>query len=771
MAVVSRVEVALETTKAVADAKKFERAMDGVAGATRDVNGRLRDAKGKFLGAGNAASTASGGFGKLAGSLTKAAAAYFTVSQAIQATNKAINESISRASSVRSLELLSSQYGETAKLQEAATSSANKFGLSLTQVNKDLASTYARLRPVGVGLEDIESVFNGFNTAARLSGASASESAGAFRQLAQALGSGVLRGDEFNSIAEQAPGLLIAISKETGQAVGALREYAADGKITADIVIRALKRIETEGAESLAKALDTPAQKLVDLQNATENLNVAFGDLILPAVIGLVEKLTIATEGLTEDIEKTQQAFKFLNTQLQILKPLIEPLEQIVKDLGLEFDEFFLNIAEGVPVVGAVIKQLRLLAKLRDLAAGAQDVTDRQGTDLRPDQGAAVLDFNKINAFRDQLKSEDLLKQTKENGSTTGGAEDLLSKQLKSGAELSKQFQRQIQLREASTDLLRQELQIEFDRQDALAKIAETAELGQQADLNALANKIALLETEEARTENADRLAKIQAKADKDAADAAKRRLEADPGYQMQQQLEKLLDTQNQAAFAAQSMGDAFANAFGDVVTGAKSGQEALAGMLKSIAADFLGMAKKIIAQQLIMILYQTILKALGGPSFNSPAASPGGSAGVAGIGGGGLGDVFGNTSSFGTFAEGGFVNKPTNALIGEGGEPEYVIPESKMRESMSRYSRGSRGGGVIPSDGGSSASGDSGTAVAAAIDVRYTVERINSVDYVTADQFQSGMQSAAAQGAQRGEQNTLKRLQMSGSTRKRVGL
>ena len=123
------------------------------------------------------------------------------------------------------------------------------------------------------------------------------------------------------------------------------------------------------------------------------------------------------------------------------------------------------------------------------------------------------------------------------------------------------------------------------------------------------------------------------------------------------------------------------------------------------------------------------------------------------------------------SYAEGGYVSKPTNALIGEGGEPEYVIPESKMRESMSRYSRGSRGDGVIPSDGGSSASGDGGTAVAAAIDVRYTVERINSVDYVTADQFQSGMQSAAAQGAQRGEQNTLKRLQMSGSTRKRVGL
>ncbi len=122
--------------------------------------------------------------------------------------------------------------------------------------------------------------------------------------------------------------------------------------------------------------------------------------------------------------------------------------------------------------------------------------------------------------------------------------------------------------------------------------------------------------------------------------------------------------------------------------------------------------------------------------------------------------------------AEGGYVSGPTNALIGEGGEPEYVIPESKMRESMSRYSRGSRGSSVIPEVGGSGASsGGGGLAVAAPIDVRYTVERINSVDYVTADQFQNGMQQAATQGAKQGEQATLKRLQMSGSTRKRIGI
>ncbi|BAQ93164.1 phage tail tape measure protein [uncultured Mediterranean phage uvMED] len=154
------------------------------------------------------------------------------------------------------------------------------------------------------------------------------------------------------------------------------------------------------------------------------------------------------------------------------------------------------------------------------------------------------------------------------------------------------------------------------------------------------------------------------------------------------------------------------------------------------------------------------ILKQLGGIFLQAGI----GSLGIGGQTGSGLLGLL-------PFAEGGYVSGPTPALVGEGGEPEYVIPESKMRESMSRYSRGSRGSSVIPEVGASGTSGDGGIAVAAPIDVRYTVERINSVDYVTADQFQNGLQSAAAQGAQRGEQNTLKRLQMSGSARKRIGL
>ena len=90
----------------------------------------------------------------------------------------------------------------------------------------------------------------------------------------------------------------------------------------------------------------------------------------------------------------------------------------------------------------------------------------------------------------------------------------------------------------------------------------------------------------------------------------------------------------------------------------------------------------------------------------------------------------------------------------------------------MNRYAAGARGSSVIPGSG-EQAAGEmgSGTAVAAPIDVRYTVERINSVDYVTADQVRSGMQQAAEQGARRGEQRTLANIRQNTTTRRKLGL
>jgi len=254
---------------------------------------------------------------------------------------------------------------------------------------------------------------------------------------------------------------------------------------------------------------------------------------------------------------------------------------------------------------------------------------------------------------------------------------------------------------------------------------------------------------------------------------------------EIDKRLKALVDPANQVIGAANAIGDAFSNSFMSVIKGEVSARQALANFFSSVANHFADMAAKIIAEAIKMQAIKFISSIIG--SIAGSAA--GGSFGV------GVGDVgainnnafatMGNTAFGGfsaaegayvpgglkPFANGGMVSQPTLGLVGEAGENEYIIPQSKMRTAMARYSRGVRGPGVIPGNGDDFSGESLAGAATAPIDVRYNVERINSVDYVTADQFQTGMQQAAQQGAKQGEQQTLKRLQMSGSTRKRIGI
>lgn len=195
---------------------------------------------------------------------------------------------------------LSRGYDDLAQVQEAARQSAEKFGLSQQAAQADLAQVYGRLRPLGFSLSEITDIYQGFNTAARNSGASAQESAGAFRQLAQALGSGTLRGDEFNSIMEQAPVIGQEVAKVMGINAGQLREFAAEGKITGDVVLKALQNIKTQGAEQLTESLGTTGGAITRLQSGVSDLGAAMGSILLPAIDAVVNKAAEAVNVLTQ---------------------------------------------------------------------------------------------------------------------------------------------------------------------------------------------------------------------------------------------------------------------------------------------------------------------------------------------------------------------------------------------------------------------------------------------------------------------------------------
>ena len=198
------------------------------------------------------------------------------------------------------LELLTKNSADFAKSQQIAADAQKTFGLSATEALEGVTDITARLAPLGTSVEDIKTVFFGFNTAAKLAGSSAQESSNAFRQLAQALGSGRLAGDEFRSVSEQVPTVLAPIADELGVDIGKLKEFAAQGKLTSDVVLRALGRVGTEGAEFLQELLENdPTQVFKNLTNETENLSRAFGDALMPVVMPVIKGLTEATVAIT----------------------------------------------------------------------------------------------------------------------------------------------------------------------------------------------------------------------------------------------------------------------------------------------------------------------------------------------------------------------------------------------------------------------------------------------------------------------------------------
>jgi hypothetical protein len=107
-------------------------------------------------------------------------------------------------------------------------------------------------------------------------------------------------------------------------------------------------------------------------------------------------------------------------------------------------------------------------------------------------------------------------------------------------------------------------------------------------------------------------------------------------------------------------------------------------------------------------------------------------------------------------FAQGGVVDKPTTAVVGEGGEPEYIIPASKMDEAMARYASGQRGSSVIPSSINPQVNVTTGP-----------VMNMNGSNYVSQQDFMAGMQTASRRGAEM----ALEALQSNGSTRRLAGV
>lgn len=159
-----------------------------------------------------------------------------------------------------------------------ATAQDTRAGLEATS---GLFGALARAtEQLGLSQNDVLGITRTINQSFLVSGTSASDAAGAIVQLSQAFASGVLRGDELNSILERAPALARAIADGLGVPIGQLRKLGEEGKLTADKVAAALQK--SAGAVATAAA-SIP----VTVGQATTQAGNSFLQLV-----GEIDKLT-----------------------------------------------------------------------------------------------------------------------------------------------------------------------------------------------------------------------------------------------------------------------------------------------------------------------------------------------------------------------------------------------------------------------------------------------------------------------------------------------
>lgn len=189
------------------------------------------------------------------------------------------------------------------RLVESASISSSKglnnvFDIAL-KTNQSINATsgvYQRFaqnaETLKISQAQIASLTETVSKAVAVSGASAGAADAALTQFGQALGSGILRGDEFNSVMEQTPALAKAIATGLGVTTGELRNMAKEGKLTMDVLVPALERAK----ESVDDQFNT---RILTISAAFENLNTS-------AIkwIGELDKSTGASEAFAKAINE-----------------------------------------------------------------------------------------------------------------------------------------------------------------------------------------------------------------------------------------------------------------------------------------------------------------------------------------------------------------------------------------------------------------------------------------------------------------------------------
>lgn len=173
---------------------------------------------------------------ELTNTIKRAVAAYVS----IQSVVKALNISDELVQTTSRLNMMNDGVQTTAELVNMVYAAAQDARGSFSQMADVVARFGNNAKDAFSSSEEVVAFADLIQKQMTIAGASTQEAANAELQLSQALGSGVLRGDELNSIFEQAPNLIQNIADYLDVPIGKIREMAADGELSADVVKAAI---------------------------------------------------------------------------------------------------------------------------------------------------------------------------------------------------------------------------------------------------------------------------------------------------------------------------------------------------------------------------------------------------------------------------------------------------------------------------------------------------------------------------------------------------
>ena len=305
---------------------------------------------------------------ELTNTIKRAVAAYVS----IQSVGKALNISDELVQTTSRLNMMNDGVQTTAELVNMVYAAAQDARGSFSQMADVVARFGNNAKDAFSSSEEVVAFADLIQKQMTIAGASTQEAANAELQLSQALGSGVLRGDELNSIFEQAPNLIQNIADYLDVPIGKIREMAADGELSADVVKAAIFSAADDINSKFNEMPMTWGQIWQSMQNTAliafqpvlQRLNdLANSEAFQTFIQGAIEAMATLANILLKVFEVAASVGAFIGDNWSIIAPIIYG---VIAALGAYLA--IMGIVNAITAISAAIDATKAAADA--LAAG-----------------------------------------------------------------------------------------------------------------------------------------------------------------------------------------------------------------------------------------------------------------------------------------------------------------------------------------------------------------------------------------------------------------